>query len=41
MIAEPLRQRLAIGNRCFAEAEQGADFGAMAFDGAIGERKSG
>jgi hypothetical protein len=40
MIAQPFRQRLAIGNGRLAEAEQCADFGAVAFEGAVRDRQS-
>ncbi len=35
MIAQPFRQRIAIGDSRLAKAEQGADFGAVAFEGTL------
>ena len=35
MMAQPFRQRLAIGDGRLAETKQGADFGAVAFEGAV------
>ena len=40
MIAEPLGQHLAIGNGRLPEAEQRADFGAMALTGAARDARS-